>query len=196
MIGSSEKVIGLAAIVLIATGCSAHVNEPARAAAPTSTATATATATEPATFTLPTTLDGLSLSKNSSTADLASATKDDLVATSPGLTGDAVVGSYVGTGKDAAVLIGLPIAVDDIDAQASAIFDGLRSMDLYAIDEPKRFGDGGMQCADASVIGGAALKLGICVTGDGRGSIILLRFTKDATATATVLSGIAPDFER
>ena len=40
------------------------------------------------------------------------------------MAGDAVVGSYAGTGKDAAVLIGLPITVDDVDAQIDAIFDG------------------------------------------------------------------------
>jgi hypothetical protein len=197
MTGSAGKIVGIAviaAVALGAAGCSSSAKTKPHGAK--TTGTASASPTGPVSFTLPATVDGLALSKDSSTTDLASATKDDLVALTQDMAGDAVVGSYAGTGKDAAVLIGLPVTVDDVDAQIDAIFDGLRSMDLYAIDDPKPVGTGGAKCADATVLGGADLKLGICVTADTRGTVILMRFTKDATATSTALSSVAAGFER
>jgi hypothetical protein len=46
------------------------------------------------------------------------------------------------------------------------------------------------------VLGGADLKLGICVMADNRGSSILLRFTKDAAATSAILTSVQQTFER
>jgi hypothetical protein len=197
MTAPAGKAVGFAVATFVALGvtaCTSHAKPTPHAAA--KTASAAPTPAGPATFALPATLDGLTISKDSTTADLAGATKDDLVATSSGMTGDAVVGSYAGSGKDSAVLIGLPIATDDSDAQIDSVFNALRSMDLYAIDSPQPVGDGGMQCANATVLGGADLKLGICVMADNRGSSILLRFTKDAAATSAILTSVQPTFER
>ncbi len=202
MTGSAPKVISIALVALAAAGiagCSSQSSSNTNggeahivAAKPT----ATPSATGPASFTLPQTLDGLTRSTTSSAADLATATKDDLVAAAGDLGGDPVVGSYAGTGKDAAVLIGLPIPTDDAEAQIDAVFDALRSMDLYNISDPAPVGAGGMQCANASVLGGADLKLGICVAADTRGSVVLLRFTKDAAAAGSVLGTVLPNFEK
>ena len=202
MSGSAHKVIGIALLSMIAAGaagCSSHSAASTGgggahivAAKPT----AAPSATGPASFTLPQTLDGLTLSTTSSAADLAAATKDDLVASAGDLGGDPVVGSYAGAGKDAAVLIGLPIPTDDANAQTDAVFDALRSMDLYNISDPAPVGAYGMQCANASVLGGADLKLGICVAADSRGSVVLLRFTKDAAAAGSVLGAVLPNFEK
>ncbi len=197
MTGSARHVVGVAVIAatigVLSSGCTSRSTSGTHH--PTSTTSIAPKPTGPASFALPATVDGLTLSKGSSTADLADATRQDLVAVVGDLAGSAVVGSYAGTGKDSAILIGLPLTVDDISARVDETFDALRSMDLYAIEDPKAYGGGAMRCANATVLGGTELHLGICVAADSRGEAILLRFTKNASATAAALSAIATDFE-
>jgi hypothetical protein len=191
--------VAIAAIAVVVYAQHGHSKSRASSAPPARTAAAGAAA-KPATFSLPATVDGLPKSTDEQATALANATVSDLSASLGNLTSAAVLGTYsAGKPPDAAVLVGLPSTPNDAGAEISNIFDALRSTQFFSIPDPVPADASApgavMQCANASIIGGYPVAVGICVQSSSTGSTVLLRLTKTGTQTAAILKAIVSKFQ-
>src|SRR5262249_3236400 len=104
-----------------------------------------------------------------------------------------------GNPPDAAVLVGLPSTPSDARAEISNIFDALQSTQFFSIPAPTpadaSTSGAVMECADASMIGGYPVAVGICVQSSSGGSAVLLRLTKSGAQAATILRAVDPKFQ-